>query len=142
MTPDRPARRAIPVAVKRAVCARQHGVCRCGCGQPMSEKPRTGTKFDHRPPLRLRDVLPDGLDYDPPQHSVEHLDAICDAEHHRRTHGTGATTAGSDIGAIKKERRRNKKGFKPKRKWHSAQLKLRSSFWPKGSRPFRRKSKA
>jgi hypothetical protein len=133
---ERPKRRTIPVAVKRAVCARQKWVCKCGCGMVVSEKPGTGTKFDHRPPLRLRDVLPDGSDYIPPQHSVEHLDAICNAEHHRRTHGTGATTAGSDIGAIKKERRRAKKGLKPKCKWPHTTLKSRSSFGPKGSRPF------
>lgn len=92
--------------VKVSVVMRQKGVCKCGCGQQVSSFPHTGTKFDHRPPLRLRDINKAGTDYEPPQHSVEHLDAICDDEHKRRTHGSGATTAGTDAGNIKKERKR------------------------------------
>jgi hypothetical protein len=107
----------------------------------VSVNPHSGTKYDHRPPLRLRDVLPDGSDYTPPQHSVEHLDAICDAEHHRRTHGTGATVAGSDIGAIKKERHRDKKRAGTARicKFPNSKAKIQARKWPpKGSRPFRK----
>lgn len=110
-TRPRPPRKNIPVAVKRAVVKRQGGICTCGCGQTVSEKPKTNTHFDHRPPLRLRNINAAGDDYDPPQHSEDHIDAICPAEHHRRTHGTGATTAGTDIGFIKKERKRRKKAL-------------------------------
>lgn len=112
----RPKRRAIPKAVKVAVVNRQDGLCRCGCMQPVSAEPRTGTKFDHRPCLRLRNISEDGLDYDPHQHSERHIDAICREEHDRRTFGTGATTAGTDTGAIKKERKRGRPP-KPKRRW-------------------------
>lgn len=116
----RPARRNIPKRVKLAAVQRQGFFCKCGCGQVVSAEPKTGTKFDHRPPLRLRDIAPDGLDYDPPQNSAAHIDAICRTEHDRRTFGTGASTAGTDTGLIKKERKRNKvlAGLKkPKTKW-------------------------
>ncbi len=117
---DRPKRKAIPRRVKLNVVLRQGGKCKCGCGERVSTLAHTGTKFDHRPPLALRNLNKAGTDYDPPQHSVDHLDAICETEHKRRTHGTGATTAGTDFGLIKKERKRNKAlaGVKkPKRAW-------------------------
>lgn len=133
---DRPKRRAIPVAVKRAVCARQNGVCKCGCGMVVSEKPKTGTKFDHRPPLRLRDLSQDG-DYTPHQHSADHIDALCRESHDRRTFGTGATTAGTDTGLIKKERKRGKPP-KPSRKWGAGQ-KLKGRGFQKVYKPMRPK---
>lgn len=123
---DRPRRRAIPVAIKRQVCARQKGLCRCGCGLKISEKPKTGTKFDHRPSLRMRNISADGKDYDPPQHSADHIDAICREEHDRRTYGSGATTAFADAGAHKRERKRGKPP-KPKRP-----IPQRARQWAKG----------
>lgn len=105
----RPKRQTIRIAVKREVVKRQGGVCPCGCGQAVSEKPKTNTHFDHRPPLRLRDVNRKRTDYVPPQQDPRYIDAICPTEHRRRTCGTGATTAGTDIGNIKKERRREKR---------------------------------
>lgn len=101
---------------------------------PVSEKPRTGTKFDHRPPLRLRNVNADWTDYDPPQHSAEHIDAICETEHNRRTYGTGATTAGTDTGYIKKERKRLK-AEKPKPKWAPRPMQKATTKWPKRKMP-------
>lgn len=143
-TDVRPKRINPPVGIKRAVCAQQGGVCKCGCGMPVSEKPKTGTKFDHRPPLRLRAINADGTDYDPPQHSVEHLDAICRAEHDRRTFkGNGVQR--SDAVNIARERRRGKPP-KPKRIWKSAGMGKRppgagNGFPPRGTTPMKGKKK-
>jgi hypothetical protein len=119
----RPARQTIRIASKRTAVRQQGGICKCGCGQVVSEKPKTNTHFDHRPPIRLRNVNQDGSDYDPPQQDPRYIDAICPVEHRRRTSGTGATVAGSDIGLIKKERRREKRAAgaraKPKAKIQS-----------------------
>ena len=109
---------------------------------PVSEKPKTGTKFDHRPPLRLRNISADGTDYDPPQHSADHIDAVCQAEHDRRTFkGVGAQR--SDAVNIARERRRERPP-KPKRKWKSQGMGKRppgagNGFPPRGSTPMRRK---
>lgn len=95
----------------------------------VSEKPKTGTKFDHRPSLRMRDISTDGMDYEPHQHSADHIDAICREEHDRRTYGSGATTAFSDSGKHKRERKRAR-APKPKRTW-GAGRKLVSRPFPK-----------
>lgn len=115
-TSDRPKRRAIPHAVRRIVAARQNYACGCGCGLPIV--PGGSIEWDHSPSLRLREIAPDGLDYLPAQHDPDHIVARCKASHSRKTRGTGATTAGTDIGAIKKLRKRER-GPKPKRKWQS-----------------------
>lgn len=96
----------------------------------VSEKPGTGTKFDHRPPLRLRAVNEAGTDYDPPQHSADHIDALCQAEHDRRTFkGVGAQR--SDAVNIARERRRDRPP-KPKRQWKSRAFQKGSKrTWPK-----------
>lgn len=130
---QRPPRRTIPVAVKRAVIARQWGVChgdRCYAG--VDSKPGSNTHFDHAWALRLRDINADGTDYVPHQHDDRYIDALCPPCHHAKTHGTGATTAGTDIGKIKKERKAGRPG-KPKRKMQGR------GFPPKGSRPMRSK---
>lgn len=119
---DRPPRRAIPVRIKRQVCERQNFLCRGDCGRPVDPRPRRQTHFDHSPALRLRDISLDGRDYIPHQHSPEHIDALCPECHHAKTRGTGATTAGSDIGKIKKERHREDRRAgieKPKQKIQS-----------------------
>lgn len=134
----RPPRTHMPIAVKREVSLRQEYRCKCGCGQHVSAVPKSNTNFDHRPPLRLRDINADGTDYDPPQHSAEHIDAICKTEHDRRTFGTGATTAGTDFGAIKKERKRNKPP-RLKRKMPSRPFGPGRKFPAKGSVKFARK---
>ncbi len=138
----RPKRKAIPVRVKREVVERQKGVCPCGCGQAVSWKPKTGTKFDHRPPLRLRDVNEAWTDYIPPQHSADHIDAVCQEEHDRRTfrRGAGAATR-SDSSEIARERKREKERageVKPKHKWPKGR-KLQGRGFEKGSRPMRRR---
>lgn len=137
MTNDRPKRKAIPVSVKRAVVARQGGLCVCGCGQPVSWKPKSSTHFDHEPALRLRNINADGTDYDPPQHDARHIDVRCPESHHAKTHGTGSTVAGTDTGKIKKERKR----AKPKREYRWPSRDLQSRGFDKRHRPMNRRKK-
>lgn len=131
-TPKKPKRKAIPARIKKAVCAAQDGCCPCGCDLTVSAEPKTGTEFDHEPALELRDVESDLSDWIPPQHDAAYIVARCGPSHLAKTSGTGATTAGSDIGKIKKERKRRKAiaaiGSQPKRRFG------RRSFPPKGSR--------
>jgi hypothetical protein len=129
--PPRPPRKHIPLWVKKAVVERQGGLCLCGCGAAVSWKPKTETHFDHEPALRLRQINRRGTDYIPPQHSIPHLDARCPASHRVKTSGSGATTAGTDAGKIKKERKRGKPP-KPKRRWGSRPMKTGAKgLWPK-----------
>lgn len=102
---DRPRRRAIPQAVRRIVAENQCWVCLCGCERVIALR-GGGIEWDHDPALRLRDVAPDGLDYIPPQHDPGYIVARCEASHGRKTRGSGATTAGTDIGKIRKDRKR------------------------------------
>lgn len=116
----RPKRRAVPIPVKRIVVKRQGGICPCGCGQAVSEKPRTNTVFDHVPALRQRDINKAGTDYDPPQHSADHLDAVCKAESDRRTFRGRGAAGRSDATENARERKREKERAgieKPKRQW-------------------------
>ncbi len=149
---DRPKRLHIPIAAKRIAALRQGGVCPCGCGTPCwadagRPYPRKAlVEWDHDPALRRRDINEAGDDYIPPQLDPAYIVGRCEVSHLAKTSGTGATTAGSDIGAIKKERKRNKAlaGLKkPKQKWGSGTLCSRNQFqqskgksqWPKaGSR--------
>lgn len=120
---DRPKRRAIPMAIKRAVVERQNGLCACSSGHAVSAEKHAGTEFDHMPALRLRDINKDGTDYIPPQHSPDHIDArakSCGCHAHK--------THGQDRINIKKERRRERPP-KPKRKWGGGK-----GFPPRGSR--------
>lgn len=138
MKEDRPARKHIPMAVKRQVSIRQNGVCKCGCGTPIF-----GGKihWDHEPALRLRDISPDGTDYVPHQNDPAYLDALCIPAHKAKTNGFG-TTAGCDTGKIKKERKRNKPP-KVKKRWASRPMQSCGKMLPKGhplrSRPFQRR---
>ena len=127
----RPARRVIPRAIKRAVVLRQGFICfGKDCSAPVHWMPKTRTQFDHNPALRLRDVRPDGRDYAPHQHEPEYIDALCYDCHAAKTRGTGATTAGTDVGKIKKERKRDRVA-KPKRVWASRPMPKRSNPWRK-----------
>lgn len=140
-TIDRPARKAIPAAVRRAVVERQGGACRCGCGEVVSARHDGKSRFDHEPALRLRDVNRRRTDYSPAQHHPDYIDALTPACHDRKTRGTGATTAGTDVGKIKKERKRER-AIAAAVDGALVRIKqsLRGRPWPpKGSRPFRRK---
>lgn len=112
---DRPKRLHIPIAVKREVAKRQAGICQCGCNTPIwNETGKCLVQWDHDPALRIRDINRRGTDYIPPQLDPAHIVARCPVSHHKKTRGTGATTAGTDVGAIKKLRKRERKP-KPKR---------------------------
>lgn len=113
MTASRPPRLYIPIAVRRESVRLQGGACTCGCALPAFTKHKGD--FDHDPALRLRTVNILGTDYIPPQLDPAHIVWRCKASHKRKTHGSGATTAGTDIGKIKKERKRTRPE-KPKRK--------------------------
>jgi len=73
---------------------------------------------------------------------AEHIDAVCQAEHDRRTFkGVGAQR--SDAVNIARERRRDRPP-KPKRTWKSGGMGKRppgagNGFPPRGSTPMRRK---
>lgn len=123
---DRPARKRIPIWVKKLVVERQGGVCVCGCGQAVSWKPKTNTHFDHEPALILRDVNKRRTDYRPPQLSWRHIDARCPKSHKVKTSGAGATTAGTDIGKMKKENKRQRRP-KLKRVWATRPITGRST---------------
>lgn len=104
----RPKRKRIPVAVRKMVCSRQSWLCPCGCGQVVYYETKSNTEFDHEPALALRDVNEAGTDYVPPQLDPDYIVARCPDSHLIKTSGSGATTAGTDIGKIKKQRKREK----------------------------------
>lgn len=127
---ERPKRRAIPMRIKRRLIAEQK-MCRCGCGLALTVG--LPTQWDHEPSLRLREINSLGTDYIPGQHSSAHIVGRCVMSHKIKTHGTGATTAGTDIGKIKKERKRMR-GPQPKRSFGKGR-----GFPPRGSTPMRRR---
>jgi len=125
----RPKRKAIPKSVRMEVCQRQLFLCaRCHV-RAVHYLPGTETEFDHEPALRLRNIAEDGSDYDPPQNHPGYIDALCEPCHAAKTHGSGATTAGTDAGKIKKERRRLRS--KRKYKWAPRKMPKRVVKWPK-----------
>lgn len=137
---DRPKRRAIPVRIKRQIIAGQK-VCPCGCGLELTIG--LPTHWDHEPALRLRNVNRRRTDYIPKQHDRRYIVGRCVPSHKVKTHGTGATTAGTDIGKISKERRRSRKP-RFKRPIPSRPMQSSKTRWPKQklqSRPFQRRKK-
>lgn len=113
---DRPPRKTVPVRIRRIVCERQTWRCKCGCGDVVYAAHGQGTHFDHEPALILRDINEAGDDYIPGQLDPVYLDAYANISHAKaKTSGSGATTAGTDIGKMKKERKRGRPP-KPKRK--------------------------
>lgn len=132
--PPRPKRKYIPIAIRRAAVKRQGGKCACGCGEPVSVERGSGTDFDHDPALILRRINRKGTDYIPPQLSPKHIVARTRACHHRKTRGTGATTAGTDIGMMKKNNRRERKKDRIKCRWPRGR-KLQSKPFPKRRMP-------
>ena len=62
--------------------------------------------FDHTPPLGLR--ARKGKDFDPPQGDARFIRPMLAADHRRKTSGTKATSAGSDVHAIAHAKRLTK----------------------------------
>lgn len=89
----KPKRKAVPDRIKLRVLMRQIGF------EPHE------MELDHEPPLAMREVNADGTDWVPPQHDETYLIWRPKAEHRRKTSGTKATTAGSDIHKIAKIKR-------------------------------------
>jgi len=77
-------RKPIPLAVKVAVLERTL------CGLLCCDK----IEYDHRPPLYLRERINDGCI--PFENDPAYIEAIPKQEHAKRTHGTAATSYGSD----------------------------------------------
>ena len=59
--------------------------------------------FDHDPALGIRRRK--GKDFDPPQHDARFIKPMLDDAHRRKTSGTKATSAGSDVHVIAKTQR-------------------------------------
>lgn len=70
-------------------------------------------RFDHRPPLALRQFDTEAWDTIPPENDLAYIEAITIEEHRIRTIGTKATTAGSDIHLIRKAQRIERDGKRP-----------------------------
>jgi len=77
-------RKSIPLSVKVAVLERQ--LCALLCCDKI--------EYDHRPPLYLRERIYDG--YVPFENDPAYIEAVPKLEHRKRTHGTKATSYGSD----------------------------------------------
>lgn len=136
----RPPRKAIPKSVKIAVWTRQNGRC-AHCQHKMESMAGADCQFDHRPPLRLREVNAARTDYVPPQNDPDYLWAVHVPCHLERTTGRRrdaertVTTVGSDAWAMKRERQRTRpKKFRkpiPSRPFPEGHRPLRSRPWPK-----------
>ncbi|NIA72292.1 hypothetical protein HBA54_27240 [Pelagibius litoralis] len=92
MTEEQPRpkrRKSIPLGVKLAVALDEVRRLR---GLP------EGTKFhfDHRPTLAQREWDSHAVDTIPPANDPSAIQLLTEVEHHRITHGTKATTKGSD----------------------------------------------
>lgn len=62
-------------------------------------------RWDHDPALELRPMNEDGTDTIPPASDPAYIQLLVPEEHDRKTFGTKATSAGSDIHKIAKHRR-------------------------------------
>ena len=93
MTADRP---RMPVSVQRDACL-------ILLGFDQAEK----IEWHHSPALGRRKRLPDGR-YDPDANDPQYIVPLRKADHDCQTFGTKATTAGSDIHAIAKDKQLTK----------------------------------
>lgn len=119
----------MPIAVKRAVIARQRAIgrqlgfglddkgeqiaaCVCGFGEPHP----LGKVYhlDHKPALGLRKYDPATRKYEPDANDPAYIDALTDICHGRKTYGQRHTKVGSDKTTMAKlDRLANTKVNKP-----------------------------
>lgn len=132
-TKDR--RKAIPVGVKLQ-CALT------ALAEALGLDSDTRFEFDHTPALGLRDWDEEAGDYQPPQNDPHFIICRPEAEHDRKTFGTKATTYGSDIHVIAKDKRltREQEDFR-RRLLAKEPGKPRERTGTFGSRPFNSKGK-
>lgn len=67
-----------------------------------------GIQWDHNPPLALRILNPETGQLEPHPNDPHYISPMRTPDHRRKTSGTKATSAGSDIHAIAKVRRLQK----------------------------------
>jgi hypothetical protein len=124
-------RPSMPCKVKLEVLIRQEGKC-AQTGEKLGNI--DNTQFDHRPALWERKFDTVANDTIPPANDPAAIDACTKAGHKFRTHGNGATTAGSDSHRRAKIKRFTEPNLeKPKRP-----LRSRSSFGKGRKFPSRR----
>ena len=138
-------RRSIPTGVKLHACLLLLGFTE-------EEITGGGIEWNHEPALALRSIDADGQIH-PPSNSPAHIRPMRKDDHAVVTRGTGATTAGSDIGKAAKLKRIEKDpagGAEFRRKLLSAKAggeeparpgKRKKKAWPKRAFPSKRKTK-
>lgn len=99
-------RRTPPVGKQLAAAKRQIAELMKRCGMVPVEMPveEVALDLDHDPALGLRDVCPETGQHIPHQHDDRYLVFRPVKQHAVKTRGSGATTAGSDIGEMRKTR--------------------------------------
>lgn len=99
-------RRTPPVGKQLAAAKRQIAELLKRCGMAPVEVPveEIELQCDHDPALGLRDVCPKTGQHIPHQHDDRYLVFRLVEGHAVKTRGSGATTAGSDIGEMRKTR--------------------------------------
>lgn len=125
-------RPTMPCKVKLEVLIRQEGKC-AQTGDKLGSI--ENTQFDHRPALWERPFDTTTNDTIPPANDPAAIDACTKAGHKFRTHGNGATTAGSDS----HRRAKINRFTDPKPAKLKRPLRSRSSF-PKGRKLQSRRS--
>jgi len=109
-------RPAIPMRIRLDVVIRQEGKCACGCGQKLGTLDET--EFDHVPALAFRDFDEMTGEFDPPANDPTRIFAKRAECHRKKTSGTKATSAGSDIHMLAKiDRITGRTKGNPKREW-------------------------
>lgn len=96
--------------VRLQVLLNQQGRCKA-TGERLGDI--ADVRFDHRPPLFERRFDTEAWDTVPAENDPAHIEAITKAEHDRRTFGTKATTAGSDLHRKAKAERIVREGKRP-----------------------------
>jgi hypothetical protein len=97
-------RRTPPLSVQLAVAKRQLADLMRRLEMIPVEVSHVEWELDHEPALGLRDVDPHTGRHQPHQHDASYLIWRPKVSHDVKTRGRGATTAGSDVGEMRKTR--------------------------------------